>query len=498
MGVADDSRIGDRQMRPPEKGMADTPELLADALVHALGESHSASWLDPCAGSGQLISACLRSGILPSSITAIDLQRHLPELRALGVEAILGLDFLRWAQNSERRFDRIIANPPFVPIRELEKGLRRSVWETTVDGIQVTASANYWVAFLVAGMRLLEQGGCLAYILPAAWEYANYAATLRRYCAASFRELDVHRVAVPMFDTVNDGSILLVGRGYGKKLHGRVRMFRHETLSELHAAVSQIDPMASAIDMPLEKDIQLPEDQVRLGDIVQIRIGTVTGDARFFLLDESRRLDLGIPCSAMKPVLSKARHIVSSEVDRRVWEHLRDEGNRVWLFYPTESDLSYSSVRKYLDLSSEDGGCRRDATKIRTRMPWYRVNVPHHFDGFITGMSQRRTWAALNLMSELTITNTLYGIRFLNGMDLDEKAAWCLSMMSSTTVTSRSRLVREYPQGLLKLEPSDMSRLAVRRPKTTAGARTLYRQAADLVMREELEAAQALADRWLE
>ena len=37
------------------------------------------------------------------------------------------------------------------------------------------ANANYWVPFLVAGMRLLKPGGSLAYILPAAWEYANYA-----------------------------------------------------------------------------------------------------------------------------------------------------------------------------------------------------------------------------------------------------------------------------------------------------------------------------------
>ena len=498
MGVADDSGIACQRMLPPEKGMADTPELLADALVHALGESSNALWLDPCAGSGQLISACLRAGVPSSSIVAIDLQQNLPELNALGVESILGIDFLQWAQNTGRQFGRVIANPPFVSVTELEKGLREPVLATTVDGVHVPATANYWVAFLLAGMRLLEPGGCLAYILPAAWQYANYAAALREFCAASFGELDVHRVVVPMFDAVNDGSILLIGRGFGEKPHRSVQVFRHETLAALNAAVRRTDFATSASGMPLERDMRLPEGQVRLGEVVQIRIGAVTGDARFFLLDESRRLDLGIPWSAMRPVLSKAQHIASSEVDRRVWQHLRDRDSRVWLFDPTESDLSNAAVRKYLDLSPEDGGCRRDALKIRDRRPWYRVPVPEHFDGFVTGMSQRRTWVALNLMPGLTITNTLYGVRFLRGVNLDERAAWCLSMISSTTVKSRARLVREYPQGLLKLEPGDMARLAVRRPKTTAGARTLYRQATDLVMREELEAAQAMADKWLE
>ena len=35
-------------------------------------------------------------------------------------------------------------------------------------------------------------------------------------CESSFEELDVHRVSVPMFETVSDGSVLLVGRGLGR------------------------------------------------------------------------------------------------------------------------------------------------------------------------------------------------------------------------------------------------------------------------------------------
>ena len=58
------------------------------------------------------------------------------------------------------------------------------------------------MAFLIAGMRLLKPGGSLAYVLPAAYEYANYARALREVCEASFYELDVHRVSVPMFDKV--------------------------------------------------------------------------------------------------------------------------------------------------------------------------------------------------------------------------------------------------------------------------------------------------------
>ena len=475
--------------------MADTPDLLADVLIRAVGTAGADSWLDPSAGSGQLVQAALGAGVASESILAIDLQRRLPALDRLGVESLLGTDFLRWARRTDRRFDRVIANPPFVRLRELEDDLFRPALETRLNGVSISATANYWAAFLVAGMRLLKPGGSLAYILPAAWEYANYASGLRDLCVASFQELDVHRVSVPMFDKVSDGSVLLVGRRFGWPRR-QMRVIKHQTLSALNKAVRTRDTPTTVGGMRLQESC-LPKGQVRFGQIAQIRIGAVTGDARFFLLNEARRLKLGLPLSAVHPVLSKARHIVGSEIDRDAWARLLASGQRVWLFDPSDSDLSDPSVRAYLSLTEEDGGCRRTAMKIRDRSPWYRVLIPSSFEGFVSGMSQTTPWVAFNRMPGLTASNTLYGVRFPGIESMDERASWCLSMLSSTTAESRDRLIRQYPQGLLKLEPRDMASLAVRRPKTTVGALSLYRRATQLIMARRPEDAQTLADEWL-
>ena len=482
---------------PPNKGMADTPEPLADALVRAVGSTAHGSWLDPSAGSGRLIEAALRAGVPPETILAIDLQPQLPALVSLGVESLLGTDFLRWAQQTDRRFDRIIANPPFVRLRELQEALLRPALETRLDGFSIPGVANYWVAFLVAGMRLLKPGGSLAYVLPAAWEYADYAGPVRRLCEASFEELDVHRVAVPMFEMVSDGSILLVGRGFGRRPRRRAHVINHPTLSALSRAADASDSAATPNGMR-SIESRLPEGQVSFGEIAQIRIGAVTGHASYFLLNEKQRLTLDLPCSAVQPVLSKARHIIGAEIDEDAWSELREAGERVWLFSPTEADLSHAAVRAYLDLPEEEGGCRREAMKIRDRDPWYRVPIPEPFDGFLTGMSLARPWVALNRKPGLTVSNTLYGVRFPTVTSLDEQAAWCLSMLSSTTSESRARLVRQYPQGLLKLEPSDVARLAVRRPKYPEGALEFYRQAVEMVMAGRAEHVQTLTDEWLE
>ena len=89
---------------PPAKGMADTPAILADTLVRAVGPSRGSTWLDPSAGGGQLARAAIRAGVSAEKIVAVDLRTDLPELAAIGVESVLGIDFLRWANLTHPSF----------------------------------------------------------------------------------------------------------------------------------------------------------------------------------------------------------------------------------------------------------------------------------------------------------------------------------------------------------------------------------------------------------
>lgn len=499
MGLIYAEQIKLSEVSPPAKGVARTPDSLADTLVRAIGTNGDATWLDPSAGSGQLVQAAIRSGVNPRSILAIDLQTQLPSLKQLGVKALLGTDFLKWAQETDQRFDRVIANPPFVRLSALQAELLESALTTRFHGVTTSRKSNYWVAFLLAGMALLKDGGSLAFVLPAAWEYANYAGPIRELCAISFQELTVHRVSKPMFEQVSDGSVLLVGHVFGKTPNRKPLVARHATLADLNRSVYtglRHRPVGSK--KPKRQELICSRDFVQLGEIADVRIGAVTGDANYFLLTEDQRIDLGLPKSSVRPVLSKSDHIAGSEIDYDVWRALLLGGKRVWLFDPPEQDLTKPSVRAYLHRTLAEGGCNRNASKVVSRYPWYRVVVPARFDGFATGMSPTVPWVGLNLMPKLSVSNTLYGLRFRNVPSIDERAAWCLSMLSSKTAWSRTQKIREYPQGLLKLEPGDLARLLVPRPRTSKGARLLYKKAVELIKAEGLGKVRSLVDDWLE
>jgi adenine-specific DNA-methyltransferase len=74
--------------------------------------------------------------------------------------------------------------------------------------------SNYWCAFLSACLRLLDTKGSLAFVLPAAWDYAHYASDVRRAVHQRFQSVEVHRSREPLFAEVREGCVVLVAKGY--------------------------------------------------------------------------------------------------------------------------------------------------------------------------------------------------------------------------------------------------------------------------------------------
>jgi hypothetical protein len=239
-------------------------------------------------------------------------------------------------------------------------------------------------------------------------------------------------------------------------------------------------------------------DAVRLGDVMTVKIGAVTGDARYFLLKESERLRWTLPEEACSCVVTKSRHLVSAVIDGPTWQSLKELNERVWLFRPPEGLIADPHVATYLDLPQPAGGCRKDAFKVRDREPWYLTKIPAEADAFLSGNTRVGPWIAFKRMLGLTATNTLYVARFHERLDADQQAAWGLSMLTSVCCESWRKCVRIYPDGLVKVEPGDVVNLRLPRPPFREGAETVYRHAISLLLAGRRDDVRDLADRWTE
>jgi hypothetical protein len=335
-------------------------------------------------------------------------------------------------------------------------------------------------------------------VLPAAWDYADYAATLRSKLPLRFRRFEVYRAGEPLFGAVQDGCIVIVGRGLGGTPSSSVR-FELATTGELISSLKRSGRSApsSGTVIHLTGQLEAPERRTALfNEAFDLHIGAVTGDARYFLLTEEERREHGLPVAALRRCVTRARHLRAADATAAAWTSLRDSGARVWLFRPPPRLEKDPAVSKYLKLKPARGGCHRRRFKVATRDPWYVTPLPARVDGFLSGMTRVGPWICLRRDERLTATNTLYTVRFRRADTWEQRAAWSISLLSPDV--RRQLLVRgrRYPDGLLKYEPGDLHDLVLPVPHRAKGALAHYRALVAALLAHDRVLFARLIEQW--
>lgn len=475
---------------PPISCKVPTPPDLASAMVKALGDKPGAKWLEPSHGDGVFLRALSNAPVSPERIVAIDLEPQPSESDILA-NTFRATDFLSWASATDLQFDYIVGNPPYVSIKRLEPSLRRTASQVLdIDGNPIGTGSNMWYGFVVSAIRLLSKGGSLAFVLPSAAEFAHYTTELRSALKDSFESLEIYRCKRSLFENVQEGTVVAIARGYGYQPF-RYRRREFEDKASLINALSSNKKFRGK-SCPTNCSSE-GFAVTRLDSIAKIRLGGVTGDASYFLMNDKRRKELRLPVSAMTPVVSKAKQIRSATIDKEQWSKLKDSGERIWLFNPKENQTKEESVSDYLELDLDDGGCNREAFKVSNRDPWYRISLPETADAFISGMSQSGPWLTINKMPRLSATNTLYVVAF-NDRDSDVWYKWALAMLTSVAQKQIQRIGRRYADGLIKYEPGPLGKIVLPEMEEHSDFKTLYDSAVKSLLSSKLAAAKKIAD----
>ncbi|MCA9216551.1 MAG: SAM-dependent DNA methyltransferase [Planctomycetales bacterium] len=477
---------------PPLSCKVYTPKPLAVAMINVIARRERQRWLEPSCGSGAFIEALHDQGISPRDIVGVDLDKNLATADSLG-QVSRGCDFLDWSKTRGGRFDCVVGNPPFVAINQLPTLLRQTASAVAdLDGMPIGERSNTWYPFMVRAIKLLRSGGSMAFVLPAACEYADYAAVGRSRLTSYFERVDVIRSRRPLFDGVAEGVVVLIAQGKG----GTGKHYRRHEVDDLSAVIGRLQSLSNfnARSCPAQRGGSQLEARIRLGDVIDIRIGGVTGDSNYFVLSESERHAQRLPQSAFVPVLSRSKHAFNSDISMTTWESLRAADERVWLFRPEDRHLNQVAVGHYLALCKSEGGCDRSRYKIRLRNPWHRTPLPDQPDLFLTGMSGAGLWMCINEFSSLNATNTLYVGKFKEPQLRREKYAWALGLLTSRVQKQVLRSRRVYADGLSKLEPSQIADLEVPVPPLIRDAISKYRRVVAMFLDSKQSQAMAEAD----
>jgi adenine-specific DNA-methyltransferase len=461
-------------------GQVMTPPDVAEFMADLLAPEVVSTVLDAGAGRGELSLAILRRfpALSPKQLSLVETDPSLAgslrtDPRLVGA-SVLWTDFIGWAADAIRaghRWDRIIANPPYLNYHDYNRESIGTVNAAT--GFGFSQLSNSYALFLALSSRLLARGGRMVFITPTELLTTNYGGhTLRAVCSA----LDLERIVV--FDPGAEPFERAATSSCVSSF--RRREIRTESV-EIDHVLSRPDSetawtFAGARTVQLGAFLAAPKEAVwgdreaagetqaklcPLGALVRASRGIATGANSFFVLDAATRSRIDPQGCCTVPVISHARDLGPKLVfTSQDFAHLSESGSRCWLLYLVGREEIPPETKLYLE-TYKASEVRR-AYLCRKRDPWYSSEIQEIPAGFVRVFGRDGMKVVINLSEARTLT-CFHRLYHHSPPRIPEDRLLLLAIFLTSSLGERaaSAQYRRYGSGLLKLEPADLERILV-------------------------------------
>ncbi len=499
-----------------------TPYNVAQILTDWAVTSADALVLDPSYGGCAFLNSAFATLTKKGSarperqIFGVDIDpsanNYLSDLLAAGAapRQYICRDFFELGRDNfdGQSFDAVVGNPPYVRYHNIPKNLQRKAEDRLAEiGINISGRASYWAFFLLYSTHFLSEGGRLAMVLPGALLHTDYSSKVRELFNSCFEKVNIYLLQERIFDNTQEESVIICADGAGKK-NRAVRVEHVSTVGDLSKAIKQGGNNAHTngdesrdggllralvADEVLEfyDEISNSSTVVRLGDWVDTRLGIVTGNNNYFILSQDERKLTEIPERYFVPVIRRPAYVNGLVATNRDLKYLDNEGKPYLLLNPPEN-LAHApkSLRRYIEQGEEKGV--NLAWKCKSRDPWYIV--PHTYvpEAIIPCMAA--SWARLMINhSGYTCTNNIIRLSWKDRRPAYDWTRLALGTLSSFCQFSAELVGRSYGGGVLKVEPTELTRLAV--PLVPVDkARLLAKQVNILLRQGKMAAATGAVD----
>lgn len=459
-----------------------TPADLADLVAEWAIDRPDLKILEPSVGNGALLDAILKRlsilgggsvrGFEIDVATMSQLERFTDDDR---VEVDRADFFDVPALGS---FDLVIANPPFTRNHELRPEVRRRLKGRKDARDVARGAAGLWVYFVLASLSHLRHGGRIAFVVPGAVEFVDYAEPLLGRLCEQFQSVQLIGIdsAVSWEGEAQERASVLLASGFQQGRATAVQIRRTTTDGSIAGAsdLQHILPNAA---------------HVTLGSLARVEIGSVTGANDIFLLSKDDAEAAGLSEDVFTLTVARARHVAGVSVTSHDLQLLANNGERTLLLTPDQLGQRGEAIRRYLAKVSKTR--RKNTVWLTKRSPWWKVQLGQPFDGVLTYMNHNGPRLAL-LEQGLATTNTLHKVRFVSRDPRHHRTA-CLSLLSTYSQLHAEALGRVYGGGVLKFELKDARRLPMLMPETPI-TNAVFARVDTAVRAGAIETARALAD----
>lgn len=411
--------------------------------------------LEPSVGNGALLDAIVDRLAIVGGGSVQGFEIDAPTMQHLGrFEANTQIDVDRadfFDVEGRPDFDLVVANPPFTRNHEMSASLRGRLKGRSEIRDIARGAAGLWIYFLLASLAHLRDGGRLAFVVPGAAEFVDYAEPVFAHLCKNFASVELIAIdsSVSWEGEAQERASVLLASGFQQGSAKQVQKRRTTTDGSIAGAreANRVLPMV---------------DHVPLGELAHIEIGSVTGANDIFLLSSGAAEAAGLSDAAFTLTASRARHVAGINVTDADLRSLAEGGERTLLLSPETLGPRGGSVRAHLATVSI---ARRKTTAwLLKRTPWWKVQLGKPFDAVLTYMNHNGPRLAM-MQEGLAATNTLHKVRFVSRELRDQRTA-CMSLLSTYSQLHAEAIGRVYGGGVLKFELKDARRLPILMPKS--------------------------------
>ncbi len=453
------------------RGAYYTPQPIADFILRwGINDGNGAEVLEPSCGDGVFLR-CLANGHLPyKSVTAVEFEpEEAQKARAINLcdSEVINCDFHRFCLDTEKRFDLVVGNPPFIRYQYYNAEQQLLADEIFKNAkLKRTKLTNAWVTFVVGCTQLLRENGKMGFVIPSELLMVKYAQQLRKYLAKSFNKINIISFENLVFEEIQQEVVLLLCEKNGTTEH----KIEHIEVKDIQGLLA-LNPLrlkfpSKDIDFHTDKwtyyfldkeELELLDrvkNQTTISSFANVEVGITTGSNDFFTVPQSI-VNMYQLQDYARPMVGRSVQVNSLCFTKRDWRaNVASEAKAHLLVFTPDAKVSGNDgVKAYLQ-SGEDAEIDK-GYKTSIRDQWWVIPSIKLSDALFLRRNNLYPKFVLNEAGAYT-TDTMHRVFIKEGVN---KRAFVASYYNSLSFAFAEILGRNFGGGCLELMPSEVGEI---------------------------------------
>lgn len=452
-----------------------TPKPITDFILKwAVNGNPNYDILEPSCGDGNFLRSLKSEGFKFKSVTAVEFDSVEAE-KANSINLrdteVINEDFHSYCTKTEKRFDLIVGNPPYIRYQYFDKYQQVAAEDIFIKaGLKYSKLTNAWVSFVVGSSLLLkESGGKIGFVLPAEILQVSYGQQLRNFIAHFYNKINIISFEKLVFPDIQQEVVLLLCEKNNSSDHNidhielkNASDLQNLDLYRLKSPKKRIDFKSNKWTFYFldQEEIDFLENVSEkysiptIGKFAKVEVGITTGSNDFFTVPLSTVEEFNLDDYA-RPMVGRSVQVNSVIFKNEDWlKNKYSKAKAHLLVFPDRKNLNQANgAIKYIKHGEELE--IHKGYKCGIRDDWFVVPSLKVSDALFIRRNNIYPKLIVNEAKAYT-TDTMHRVFLKSGTDLN---AFTASYYNSLSLAFAEVSGRSHGGGVLELMPNETERI---------------------------------------